>query len=105
MGTHKQAAITKAVTSAGKRYQRIEKLAKTAAATYSNLYHVAQNDEAPLIEYKLKRRDDGSWLVIMKREKGIDIEVMFAGGEDVWEAIDRSNGKLAASEWRVQDRQ
>lgn len=80
------------------RYARI----RSALATdLSNFVGFIEDNPEPCMGFTLSRRDEGGYLIVMKRVVDLEHQVMFARGLDIIDTLMEANGKLAAGEWRV----
>lgn len=83
-----------------KQLRRYEALRTHFAEQLSNLVGAIEDDFRPLLSLKLVRRDDGGFLLIMTRDDDLKEQVIFGYGADVWDALLKTNAKLAASDWK-----
>lgn len=81
--------------------RRYDDLRDHFATHLSNFVGMVDDPDDPCTGISFSRRDDGGFLVIMKRDNDMNKEIMFCYGEDFWLALLKANSQLAVKEWSV----
>ena len=83
-----------------RRQARYEQLAFAFVSSLPKFMECAEDFEAPFTGLTMKLMDHGGWLVIVKRESGLDKEMVMSGGEDFIEALMGAENKIARRNWQ-----
>ncbi len=80
--------------------ERYDALRKGFVTSTSNLLGALEDDHRPNTGLTLSRRDDGGYMAVIKRMDELENQVMFAYGEDIFDALLKLNGKITKAEWK-----
>lgn len=104
MGTAKRAAEEKKSSArkriAERRAAQAKRIEDTWLDMYGDLAEAMLDDMNPLLDLRVKIRDDGSYLGLAKRENDIKEEVIFFVAESVLGAFLGLNKKIKAGAWK-----
>lgn len=65
-----------------------------------NVADVFGDDENPCTGLAFRAKDTGGFTVVIKRDRGLEKEVMFSWGEDVADGFIAIDEKLSRSDWK-----
>jgi len=80
---------------------RYDKVNDGLTGTLTNLRDCLEDDFRPNTGLSFVLRDDGGYLVIIKRMDGLKKELMMAYGEDIIDALLAIDKRLGSAEWKV----
>lgn len=80
--------------------ERYDKLREGFVTSTSNLLGALEDDHRPNTGLTLSRRDDGGYMAVIKRMDELENQVMFAYGEDIFDALIKLNGKITKADWK-----
>lgn len=94
----------KAISRAEARRKRIEnqKAAKVDALVnlWPDLVDALEDRSNVMLDFRIKIKEGGDYIGILKREQGVDEEVIFSGGEDFVEVMTGLDRGVASEKWK-----
>ena len=79
---------------------RYDNIYDTFASEVSNFLGFINDADNPCTGFSFSRRDEGGFLIVMKRMEDMTAQVMFARSDDVISTVIEANRKLSAGAWR-----
>ena len=80
---------------------RYERIRSALAADLSNFLGYIEDNPEVCMGFTLSRREEGGYLIVLKRVRDLTDEVMFARGLDIIDTLMEGNGKISAGDWKA----